>query len=59
MHPDAGIIEPVTLDILNYLSYAGDQADSWISAAVHVSSVSLFSRIHTSSGFWLNSIHTK
>ncbi|WP_249686869.1 type I restriction enzyme HsdR N-terminal domain-containing protein [Pectobacterium polaris] len=47
VHRDAGIIEPVTLGILNYLSNAGDQADSWITAATHVSSVALFSRIHT------------
>jgi len=50
VHPDAGVIEPVTLGILNYLSTAEDQADSWIAIAASSGSIALLSRLHTALG---------
>ncbi|MBQ4762102.1 hypothetical protein F9U43_05085 [Pectobacterium versatile] len=44
---DAGIIEPITLGILNYLSSTEAQADDWITAATSLNSISLFSRVST------------
>lgn len=46
VHSDAGVIEPITLGILDYLSAAKDQADSWVATAVSSGSVALLSRVH-------------
>lgn len=50
VHSDAGIIEPVTLGILDYLSTAEDQADSWVATAAKSGSVALLFRVHTALG---------
>ena len=47
---DAGIIEPITLGILHYLSVATDQADNWVSRAVSSGSIALLSRVQTALG---------
>lgn len=47
VHPEAGVIEPVTLGILDYLSVAEDQADNWVTTAAHSDSIALLSRVHT------------
>lgn len=44
LHSDAGIIEPVTLGILDYLSTAEDKADNWVATAARSGSISLLSR---------------
>lgn len=46
VHSDAGVIEPVTLGILDYLSATEDQADSWVATAASSGSVALLSRVH-------------
>ncbi|EFE7737464.1 hypothetical protein F6189_02010 [Escherichia coli] len=50
VHPEAGVIEPVTLGILDYLSAAEDQADAWLATAAGSGSVALLSRVHTALG---------
>lgn len=50
VHSDAGIIEPVTLGILDYLSTAEDQADNWVATAAKSGSVALLSRVHIALG---------
>lgn len=46
VHLDAGVIEPVTLGILDYLSAAEDQADIWVATAASSNSAALLSRVH-------------
>jgi hypothetical protein len=50
VHSDAGVIEPITLGILDYLSTAKDQADNWIAIAGSSGSIALLSRLHTALG---------
>lgn len=47
VHPDAGIIEPITLGILDYLTAAEDQAENWIALAASSGSIALLSRLQT------------
>jgi len=47
---EAGIIEPITLGILDYLSGDEDQADNWVATAAHSGSIALLSRVHTALG---------
>lgn len=47
VHANAGVIEPITLGIFNYLCADVDQADSWISTATDSGSIALLARVHT------------
>lgn len=42
----AGIIEPITLSILRYLSRDGEDHDAWIDAAIESKSMPLLARVH-------------
>jgi hypothetical protein len=48
--PSAGIVEPITLGILNYLSSEEDLADNWVASAASSGSIPLLSRLHTALG---------
>ena len=50
VHSDAGIIEPVTLGILDYLSTAEDKADNWVATAASSGSIALLSRVNIALG---------
>lgn len=50
VHPHAGVIEPVTLGILDYLSSAEDHADNWVATAANSGSIALLSRVHMALG---------
>jgi len=50
VHSDAGVVEPITLGILDYLSVAEDQADNWVATAANSGSVALLSRVHIALG---------
>lgn len=47
LHHSAGIVEPITLGILNYLSQEDEEVDEWIDNATASGSIALLSRIHT------------
>ncbi|KVC72111.1 type I restriction endonuclease [Burkholderia ubonensis] len=46
VHPTAGIVEPITLGILNYISAEEAEADNWIARAATSGSIALLSRVH-------------
>lgn len=50
VHPSAGIVEPITLGILNYISTEEEHADNWIASAASSGSIALLSRVHTALG---------
>jgi hypothetical protein len=50
VHSDAGIIEPVTLGILDYLSTADDKADNWVATAAKSGSTALLYRVNIALG---------
>jgi hypothetical protein len=47
VHPDAGIVEPITSGIMNYLAMEVSEADAWLEKAAGSGSIALLSRIHT------------
>ena len=47
VHSSAGIVEPITLGILNYISSEEEQVDDWIANATNSGSIALLSRVRT------------
>nr|WP_288255183.1 type I restriction endonuclease [uncultured Hydrogenophaga sp.] len=46
VNPDVGIVEVITLGILNYLAAEVDEADAWLDKAVSSRSVALLTRVY-------------
>ncbi|MEF8621780.1 type I restriction enzyme HsdR N-terminal domain-containing protein [Escherichia coli] len=45
VHPEAGVIEPITLGILNYISCIEEPVDVWIAETANSGSIALLSRV--------------